>query len=374
MKRKEKKEEYTGLFHNADDYGIYHMTAQQRILGFVVGMIAGAVVFQIFFGLWIFSIIAAAGCGIVGILAYKNILHKKRNALLLLEFRDMLESISTSLGSGKNTTQAFSDARSDMKNQYGEALKNHQDNPMIYQDYTITLAKLGQFERAQEMLDAGNKLGLPKDSFQLAQGELLSASGDKTGAEKCFETAIASASSDQVLRRAVMLAAENDKAMGTQGLEKEIELLEQYKDHFDTGFNIVLKETLADAYMRLAEATKDNSQYEKAVGLFREIADSGFMTFRLYENMAILYENMQDFEEAEHVLEKMVSDYPNSYVPYKRLAFLEADIQQNKASKDRDYSKMKEYYELCRKLYDNSEDTEMQVLEKLMDDVINGGW
>lgn len=48
MKRKEKKEEYTGLFHNADDYGIYHMTAQQRILGFVVGMIAGAVVFQIF--------------------------------------------------------------------------------------------------------------------------------------------------------------------------------------------------------------------------------------------------------------------------------------------------------------------------------------
>lgn len=60
MKRKEKKEEYTGLFHNADDYGIYHMTAQQRILGFVVGMIAGAVVFQIFFGLWIFSIIAAA--------------------------------------------------------------------------------------------------------------------------------------------------------------------------------------------------------------------------------------------------------------------------------------------------------------------------
>ena len=120
MKRKEKKEEYTGLFHNADDYGIYHMTAQQRILGFVVGMIAGAVVFQIFFGLWIFGILAAAGCGIVGILAYKSILHKKRNALLLLEFRDMLESISTSLGSGKNTTQAFSDARSDMKNQYGE--------------------------------------------------------------------------------------------------------------------------------------------------------------------------------------------------------------------------------------------------------------
>ncbi len=257
---------------------------------------------------------------------------------------------------------------------FEEALKNHQDNPMIYQDYTITLAKLGQFERAQEMLDAGNKLGLPVDSFNLAQGELLSVSGDKTGAEKCFETAIASASSDQVLRRAVMLAAENDKAMGTQGLEKEIELLEQYKDHFDASFNIVLKETLADAYMRLAEATKDNSQYEKAVGLFQEIADSGFMTFRLYENMAILYENMQDFEEAEHVLEKMVSDYPNSYVPYKRLAFLEADIQQNKASKDRDYSKMKEYYELCRKLYDNSEDTEMQVLEKLMDDVINGGW
>lgn len=116
---RKKIEEYTGLFHNAADYGIYHMTVSERIIGFAVGAVTGLAVFQIFFALWMFSFAAACLTGIAGIMIYGRMLHQKRNALLLIQFRDMLESISTSLGGGKNTTQAFADARTDMMTQYG---------------------------------------------------------------------------------------------------------------------------------------------------------------------------------------------------------------------------------------------------------------
>lgn len=116
---KEKREEYTGLFHNATDYGVYHMTLRQQMLGFLIGTAAGFGVFQVFFGMWVISVITALFVGIAGIVVYRKMLHKKRNALLSVQFRDMLESISTSLGGGKNTVQAFSDARTDMVTQYG---------------------------------------------------------------------------------------------------------------------------------------------------------------------------------------------------------------------------------------------------------------
>lgn len=116
---KKKEEEYTGLFHNASDYGVYHMAFRQRLMGFLVGAVAGLVVIRIFFGNWVFSLLTIPFTGIAGVMVYKNMLHKKRNSLLLIQFRDMLESLSTSLGGGKNTVQAFEDARTDMMTQYG---------------------------------------------------------------------------------------------------------------------------------------------------------------------------------------------------------------------------------------------------------------
>ena len=116
---REKREEYTGLFHNAADYGFYHMSLRQQLIGFLIGAAAGFGVIQVFFGIWVISVIAAPLTGIAGIAVYRKMLHKKRNTLLVIQFRDMLESISTSLGGGKNTVQAFSDARTDMMTQYG---------------------------------------------------------------------------------------------------------------------------------------------------------------------------------------------------------------------------------------------------------------
>ena len=51
---------------------------------------------------------------------YKNFLQKRRLKKLLLEFKDLLETLTASYSAGQTTVQAFADARNDMENLYGE--------------------------------------------------------------------------------------------------------------------------------------------------------------------------------------------------------------------------------------------------------------
>ena len=91
--------------------------------------------------------------------------------------------------------------------------------------------------------------------------------------------------------------------------------------------------------------------------------------------MAILYENIDEFAEAEKILAQMSQSYPQRYEVYKRLALLEADKQQMKENEERDYGQMSVYYERAKELYSGKEqDMEMDMLDNMMQDLEAGGW
>ena len=91
--------------------------------------------------------------------------------------------------------------------------------------------------------------------------------------------------------------------------------------------------------------------------------------------MAILYEDMERFDEAEELLLQMAESYPQRYEVYKRLAYLEADRQQSKENEERDYSRMRKYYEKAKEKYDGQpDDMEMQMLDSMMQELEDGGW
>ena len=77
------------------------------------------------------------------------------------------------------------------------------------------------------------------------------------------------------------------------------------------------------------------------------------------------------------MLLRITQQYPEDYRAYKRLAFLEADIQQKKENQERDYGNMRELCkkaeELCEK-QGMEEDTEMQMLKTMLKDLEEGGW
>ncbi len=121
--KKKKKEAYqpiSGALGEATDYHVYAMTFWDRLLAMALGFAASILVIRIFFG----SVLVGAVGGIFlcspAQKFYREYRIKKRQQNLLLQFKDLLESLASSYSAGQNTVGAFSDARSDMVSIYGE--------------------------------------------------------------------------------------------------------------------------------------------------------------------------------------------------------------------------------------------------------------
>lgn len=121
LKKKEQRIELFGAYGKSTDYLFYHMNFIEKLTGYIVGFIAGTACMYIMFDIWWFAMASGIGIGFAGIKIYHSMLLKKRDKILRMQFKDMLESLSTSLGAGRNITDAMSDAMKDMANQYGEA-------------------------------------------------------------------------------------------------------------------------------------------------------------------------------------------------------------------------------------------------------------
>lgn len=117
--RKQKYKEKKGLLGNAEDYHSYHLSKMDLMIAFGTGFCIGALILAVFFA----NLIPACFGGlIVGVSApayYREYKKQKRNRLLRLQFKDLLESLATSYSAGLNTTQAFKDAYKDMETIYG---------------------------------------------------------------------------------------------------------------------------------------------------------------------------------------------------------------------------------------------------------------
>lgn len=119
------------------NYKVYHMSKKEKLLYFLLAFIVGAVVGYLFYGgiakdadgnptkaTYILNIMIPT---IVGAIAGKlfipirtqQIVDKKKR-MLNGQFRDMLESLNTSLGAGKNVVDSFQSVYDDLKIQYDE--------------------------------------------------------------------------------------------------------------------------------------------------------------------------------------------------------------------------------------------------------------
>lgn len=108
------------LFGNGEDYYVYHMKSAEKLTGGVLGFLAGMFVCMTFFRNLVLSIIVGAVLIIPGAVKYRDLLKEKRQKTLLIQFRDMLESLTASYSAGKNTQGAFEDAYGDMVDIYGK--------------------------------------------------------------------------------------------------------------------------------------------------------------------------------------------------------------------------------------------------------------
>lgn len=109
------------FLNNPTDYKQYNLNMGEKVVAFAVGALLAFFVLHIFFGNIIVDTVGAVVTGIVAQPILKNILKERRKNNLIGQFKDMLDSLSTSYSVGKNTTGSFEDAYKDMELQYGSS-------------------------------------------------------------------------------------------------------------------------------------------------------------------------------------------------------------------------------------------------------------
>lgn len=140
--KKEKKELEPQYYMSATNiptynYKVYHMSKKEKILYFLLAFVVGAAVGYLFYGgigkdefgrpttiTYVLNILIPGIVGLItGILFIpirtQQIIQSKKTKLNT-QFRDMLETLSTNLGAGKNVTDSFKSVYDDMKIQYEE--------------------------------------------------------------------------------------------------------------------------------------------------------------------------------------------------------------------------------------------------------------
>lgn len=154
---KKKKDTYVpshGLMGNADDYHIYIMKPLDYLIGFMIGFAVAFIVIYIFFRTPVLCAILGVITGIITIKYFQQYRLEKRRQVLLMEFRDLLEALTTSFSSGKNTIDAFSESCQDLLDLHGE----HSD---IVKEMRIILSGIANNLIIEELLmDFADRSGL----------------------------------------------------------------------------------------------------------------------------------------------------------------------------------------------------------------------
>lgn len=244
------------------------------------------------------------------------------------------------------------------------------DSPVYYRDYAISLARTGNIAETERVLGIAQELNLDADSLNLLNGEICFAKKEYDSAIQYFGKVIASTSDDYIRYRAYHTSDEILKLLGQP--ERSAELLAGALNRIPLNRVPEMTERLADAYVKSGE-------YESAITLFEQLAESGAPQFHIMQGLVILLQNFGELDRATAVLNRMADAFPNDYRVPMRQAYLEADRQSKLANESRDYKLTKQYYDASTALYEDNikpgeSDQEMQQLDALIDQLRQHKW
>lgn len=153
------------------NYKVYYMSKKEKIIYFLLAFAVGAVVGYLFYGgigkdefgnsttiTYVLNILIPT---VVGLIAGKFFLPmrteqivNKRRKQLNVQFRDMLDGITTSLGAGNNVMNSFNSVYNDLKVQYSE-------DAFILKELEVVLSGIQSNFNIEDLLeDFGNRSGI----------------------------------------------------------------------------------------------------------------------------------------------------------------------------------------------------------------------
>lgn len=265
--------------------------------------------------------------------------------------------------------------------QYEKALACDASNADYYRDYAVALVGAGKIEEAKTCLEEAQEKGSGADSLYLVRGEIEAALGNREAAREQFRQCIGQTKDDYLkFRSYVMLGKTYDfeKNDETALLEK-LSILSAAREELPSENQALIFEQIVQTYIDLNTMTEKEAYLQDALGVLDQIVANGWGSYNTHNNIALIKEQLNDYDGSEEELQKMLAEYGEAYDVYKRLALLEIQKQNKKALSERDYHLFAEYYEKSEELFAQSgkekdSDMEMAVLEQAYRQVDAGNW
>lgn len=231
-----------------------------------------------------------------------------------------------------------------------KALQLNEDHAELYRDLAISLARSGNVAKAQELLQKAEGRSLSADTLTIAQAEISLAQQHYTEAAAAFEKAVQISSDSRIRQRALLSLARAYRESGSY--EKALATLSDHMAQFDTAYSRSARLLTAEIYLKMADETSDTQKQhlyaQQAVDAYT--AAGGVQSKTTLFNLATAYQYLDDTENAQNILNRMLTDYPEDPDVFARLAILEIYKQQKLSKTARDYSKFKDYYDRAERL------------------------
>ena len=263
---------------------------------------------------------------------------------------------------------------------YRTAVKYSPGESIYYADYAIALARSGDLSKAEKMLAKAVTVEGADDRVLLAQGEIHGIQGDTDDAISCFQECLDITEDEYIrLRAYIMWSRLYDDTTDADQLSRRASILEEGEKDVADSYRSFILEELAQVYIDWDTLTGSGTIYEQAIDKLDTVVSLGWDTYLTHSNIGILYEKMGRYDDALAEYTAMLNDYGEDYRTYKRLAFLEVNVQAAKDNQDRSYDRFLEYYDKAQELFEErsgntDDDMEMQLLEQVYGQLRDGAW
>ena len=247
-------------------------------------------------------------------------------------------------------------------------------------DYAVCLGRIGDVDKAEEILDQLTGLGAAPDVTAYVQGEVAYVKGDYVQAETYFQSALAQTSDNSLIRRCCLSLAETYRDGAGQiadSYTKGIDFINSALARPQLQGNTVLYEMLGAAYYNRGtlERNNDREDLTHAAECFQQVISLGVQREYLYTNAFTAWQAIGEYSKAEDVLDQMEAAYPQLYTPHALRAMLWIMEENGKDQLQRNYRPAYEQYELALKKVTSEDETSLlQQLESLIQQLESGGW
>lgn len=254
-------------------------------------------------------------------------------------------------------------------------------------DYAVCLGRLGQTDRAEQVLADLTGKGAHPDVTQYVQGEVYFAQESYLEAETAFLNALDQAETPALTRRCYISLGDlyrDCAALARTGSSpiqnpatKSAELLSTAVVEEGLRYDSVLWEMLALAYFEAyhVDTTVPADYLTRAADCFNRVIELGVTKEYLYTNLYTIYYEMKAYDKAEGALTAYQEMFPDSYMPHALRGMMLITVENQKPQEQRDYgAAVAEYETAGGKIRSSDNTTYYQQLGSLIDSLKQNGW